>query len=135
MLRSVLAVLAGIVTLTVASFVVELVANPLLMRAFPHALPDVAAMRANPYTRAFMWVYGFACVALGGYVAAWIARRFPVRHAAVLGVVQGGLTLLAMFSPEGNHASRAEWIMIALMSVPAAVVGGMLCKRRRPNDI
>jgi hypothetical protein len=47
MIRSVLAVLAGIVVLTVASFAIEAVADPLLLRTFPHALPNRAAMSHN----------------------------------------------------------------------------------------
>jgi len=129
MIRSVLAVLAGLVVLIVASFGIELVVNPLLMRAFPHALPNVEALRSNHWTRAFTWGYGQLCVAAGGYVAGRIARRFPVRHALVLGLIQAGLTVLAMFSPEANHASRGEWIAIAVASVVAAVVGGFVCER------
>jgi hypothetical protein len=38
MIRSGLAVLAGIVVLTIASFAIEAVANPLVLRVFPDAL-------------------------------------------------------------------------------------------------
>ena len=124
MLRSVLSVLAGIVVLTVASFAIEIVLNPLLLWAFPHALPDTEALRSNLWVRTLMFAYGFVCVAAGGYVAARIARRFPMRHAAVLGVIQAGLTIAAMLSPEGNHASRVQWIATAILSIPAALAGG-----------
>ena len=45
--------------------------------------------------------------------------RLPVRHAIV-----------AMLSPEGNHASRRHWIIIAILSVPAALAGRTLYKRK-----
>jgi hypothetical protein len=31
-----------------------------------------------------------------------------------------------MFSPEANHASRLQWILIAICSIPAAALGGIL---------
>lgn len=128
MLRSVIAVLAGIVVLTAASFAIEALADPLLLRTFPHALPNQAALHSNPWTRAFTWAYGLTCVAAGGYVAARIARRFPVRHAAALGIFQALLTVAAMLSPVGNHTSRTQWIMIAILSLPATLAGGALSR-------
>jgi hypothetical protein len=125
MLRSVLSILAGIVVLTVTSFAIEAVMNPLLLWAFPHALPNAAALSSNPWARTFMFAYGLSCVAAGGYVAARVARRFPIRHAAVLGILQAGLTVAAMLSPAGSHASRMQWIMTALLSIPAALAGGI----------
>jgi hypothetical protein len=132
MIRSVLSVLAGIVVLTVTSFAIEMALNPLLMRAFPETLPSPEALAANPWVKALTFGYGFLCVAAGGFVAARIAGgarvtpRRPMTHAAVMGIVQAGLTILAMLSPEGNHASRSQWIVIAALSIPAALAGGLL---------
>ena len=134
MFRSVLAVLAGIVVLTVASFAVEAVVNPLLLRAFPEALPGPQALAANLWVRALTFAYGLMCVAAGGYVAARLAGRLPVQHAAAMGILQAGLTLLAMLSPVGNHASRWVWITTATLTMPAAVAGGVACKGRKPAD-
>jgi hypothetical protein len=130
MLRSALSVLAGIAVLTAASFAIEAALNPLLLRLFPRALPDPAALTTNPWVRTFTFAYGFMCVASGGYIAARIARRLPVIHAAAMGIVQAGLTIAAMLSPEGSHASRSQWIIIAVLSIPAALAGGYLCRRR-----
>jgi hypothetical protein len=47
MLRSLLSV-AGIAVLTVASFAIEAAVNPLLIRAFPKALPGPEALSSNP---------------------------------------------------------------------------------------
>jgi hypothetical protein len=134
MVRSVLSVLAGIVALTAASFAIEAVVNPLLLRAFPEALPGPAALASNHWVRAFTFAYGLICVAAGGYVSAWIARRFPIRHAAAMGILQAGLTIAAMLSPEGNHASRMQWIAIAILSVPAALAGGLLYKGKKLDE-
>ncbi|HVB87077.1 MAG TPA: hypothetical protein VNK23_10495 [Candidatus Dormibacteraeota bacterium] len=65
MFRSVLAILAGLVTLTVASFAIEALANPVLMHLFPRMLPDVAALRVSVPAHLVMFAYTAASVALG----------------------------------------------------------------------
>ena len=131
MLRSVLAVLAGIVVLTATSFAIEAAVDPLLLRLFPIALPGPEALASNPWVKALTFGYGLLCIATGGYVAARLARRMPFRHAVAMGIVQAGLTIMAMLSPVGNHASRVQWIITAILSIPAAVAGGIVHKR--PN--
>jgi len=78
--------------------------NPLLLQAFPEALPAPEAVASNPWVRALMFSYGLMCVATGGCIAARVARRLPVTHASVMGVIQASLTIVAMLSPVGNHA-------------------------------
>ena len=95
--------------------------NPLLLQAFPEALPDPEALASNPWVRALTFAYGLMCVATGGYIAARVARRLPVTHAAVMGIIQAGLTIVAMLSPVGNHASPVQWILTAILSIPAAL--------------
>ena len=123
--------LVGIVVLTVASFAVEAAVNTLLLRAFPEALAGPQALAANLWVRALTFAYGLTCVAAGGYVAARLARRLPVHHAAAMGILQAGLTMLAMLSPVGNHASRWVWIVTAILTIPAAVAGGVAGKGRK----
>jgi hypothetical protein len=134
MVRSVLSVLAGIAVLTVTSFAIETALNPLLLRVFPEALPGPEAIASNLWVRALTFAYGLMCVTAGGYTAARVARRLPVTHAAVMGIVQAGLTIVAMLSPVGNHASRLQWIIIATLSIPAALLGGIVYKGRKPDD-
>ena len=134
MLRSMLAILAGIAALTVASFAIEAALNPLLLRAFPEALPGPEALASNPWVRALTFTYGLLCVAAGGYIAARVARRLPVQHAAAMGVVQAGLTIVAMLSPVANHASRSQWITIAIVSIPAALAGGIVYRGRTRDE-
>jgi hypothetical protein len=133
MLRKILSVLAGIAVLTVASFAIEAVVNPLLLREFPQALPSPAALSTNLWVRLLTFVYGLTCVAAGGYVTARIARRLPIAHAAAMGILQAGLTIAAMLSPEGSHATPIQWIMTAILSIPAAMAGGFLCKDNKLN--
>jgi hypothetical protein len=129
MIRSVLAVLAGIVVLTVTSFAIEAVADPLLLRLFPHALPDRTAISHNLPASLFMFAYTFLCVAAGGYVTAWIARRSPVWHAVSMGVVQVALTVLAMVSLP-NVAPMRNWVVALVLTIPTAWCGGLLRARQ-----
>lgn len=123
MIRSVLAVIAGIAALTVTSFAIEALADPLLMGMFPQALPTRAAIGQNLPASLFLYVYTALCVAFGGYVTAWVARRAPVGHALIMGVVQTGLTLLAMFSLK-EQAPLRNWIVALVMTIPCAWAGG-----------
>jgi hypothetical protein len=134
MVRSMLAVLAGIAVLTVASFAIEAAVNSLLLRAFPEVLPGPEALLSSPWVKALTFAYGLLCVAAGGYVTAQVARRLPVQHAAAMGVVQAGLTILAMLSPVAYHAPRLQWIITALLSMPAALAGGFLYRVRTHDE-
>jgi hypothetical protein len=129
MLRSVIAVLAGIITLTVLSFAIEAAMDPLLLRLFPQALPNEAALGFNPIVRALMAAYGAASILAGGYVTARLARRAPVGHALAMGFLQSALTLVAMLSLT-KHASTWVWLTSAIMAVPAAWIGGLVYARR-----
>ena len=131
MIRSLLSVLAGIAVLTVASFAIEAALNPLLLWAFPKALPGADALRLNPWVRTVTLAYGLMCVAAGGYITARVARRRAVTHAAVMGMIQAGLMIMAMLSPVSNHASRLQWMIIAVPSIHAVLVGGIACKERK----
>jgi hypothetical protein len=129
-IRSVLAVLAGIAVLTATSFAIEAVADPWMMAAFPNVLPDRAAIGHNALATLFQFAYTALCVAAGGYVTAWLARRSRVGHALVMGAVQVALTVWAMISLPG-HAPLRNWIGGIVMIVPAAWCGGMLRVQRR----
>jgi hypothetical protein len=129
MIRSILAVLAGIATLTAAAFAIEAVANPVMMRLFPDALPNEAAITQNQFSSLFLYAYTALCIAAGGYVTAWIARRSHVRHALIMGAIQTGLTALAMVSfREGGPLQI--WIVSMAVTIPAAWGGGVLYAKR-----
>lgn len=125
MIRSICAILAGIVVLTVASFAIEAVANPLMLRLFPQALPNASAIPFNPLASLVTLLYTSLCVAAGGYVTAWIARRAPVQHAIVMGAVEVVLTVVAMLHFRGMAPLR-NWIASIVLTIPLAWLGGAL---------
>ncbi|HKV04244.1 MAG TPA: hypothetical protein VJO53_03935 [Candidatus Acidoferrales bacterium] len=134
MIRSVLAVLVGIAVLTITSFAIEAAADPLLMRMFPNALPNSAALSHNLPARLFMMAYTMICVAAGGYVTAWIARRSQVRHAVIMGAVQVVLTVWAMFTLP-HQAPLWGWITGMALTVPAAWIGGVIRAKQGSREL
>ena len=129
---SVLAILAGLAVIVVTSFGIEFAVNPLLMRMFPAALPDEAAMSHTLPAWLFTFAYTFVCVVAGGYVTARLAARFPVRHAVVLGLVQSALTIPAMLAFP-DKAPLWSWIGSMVVVIPAAWWGGLLCASHQPR--
>jgi hypothetical protein len=137
MIRSTLAILAGIVALTITSFAIEAAADPLMMRLFPHALPNRATISHNLPASIFLFAYTALCVAAGGYITAWLARRSPVFHSLLMGVVQVALTILAMMSSSvRNEAPLRNWIATLVFTIPAAWCGGLLrAKQATKKDL
>ena len=135
MIRSILAVLAGLVALTIVSFAIEAAADPLLMRLFPAALPDAAALAQNLAARLFMLAYTTFAIAVGGYVTAWIARRSLLTHAAIMGAIEVAFMLYVMIAApiqEAHPAPRWAWIAGAILMIPAACLGAAIRARQAP---
>jgi hypothetical protein len=125
MIRSVLAVVAGIITLTVTSFAIEAMADLLLRWIFPDALSNETAMNQNLPARLFMLAYSTLCIAAGGYVTAWVARRSEAHHALIMGVIQVALTAMAMIQ-FSDKAPLWFWIAGMALTAPAACGGGII---------
>jgi uncharacterized membrane protein YagU involved in acid resistance len=68
------------------------------MRTFPEAIPNLDAIHHNIWAILFSFTYQVVCVALGGYVTVWVAGRFGVRHAVIMGVIQTALVIPAMMA-------------------------------------
>jgi len=123
-LRSIAGVLVGLVVLTVASFAIEAVADPILMHMFPNALASRAALQQNLPASIFLFVYTSLCLVLGAYVAAWIAGRAPVLHALIMGAIEVVLTLMAM--AHFTELPRRNFIVSLILTIPVAWIGGAI---------
>lgn len=133
MIRSILAVLAGLVTLTIVSFAIEAAVNPLLMHLFPNAFPDAAALAGSVPARLVMLAYTMFSIAAGGYVTAWIARRALITHAVIMGVIEAAFTLYVMVAApfvEATKAPRWSWIATMILIIPAACLGAAIRARQ-----
>jgi hypothetical protein len=133
MIRSILAVLAGLVALTIVSFAIEIAADPLLMHLFPRALPNAAALAGNLPARLLMVVYTTFAIGVGGYVTAWIARRSGVTLAAIMGAIEVVFTLYVMIAGpfhEAHPAPQSVWITGLVLMIPVACLGAAVRDRQ-----
>ena len=129
MIRSILAVAAGLVVLTLISFAIEMAVDPLLIRLFPAALPNGAALAGNLPARLLMVAYTTLAIAAGGYVTAWIARRSQLIFAAIMGAIEVAFTLYVMVAApfhEANPAPQWIWIPAVILMIPAACLGAAI---------
>ena len=92
MLRSALAILAGLIVILVASFGIEAAVTPLLLKMFPVALPNEAAMSGNLAVWLFTFAYTLLCVVAAGYVTARLAKHHAVRHAHAMHSFHKGMS-------------------------------------------
>jgi hypothetical protein len=133
MIRSILAVVAGLFALTIVSFAIEAAADPLLLHLFPAALPDSAALAGNVPARIFMVAYTTFAIMVGGYVTAWIARRSRLTLAAIMGAIEVAFTLYVITAAPFHEPHPApRWVFIAgiILMIPAASVGAAIQVRR-----
>jgi len=128
LLRSIVGVVVGIIVLTVASFAIEAVADPVLMHLFPNALPNRAAMEQSLPASLFLFFYTSLCLVLGAYVTAWIAGRAFVLHALIMGAVEFVFTFLAML--HFANLPRRNFIVSLIFTIPVAWIGGALRARQ-----
>ena len=119
MLRSILAVIAGVVVWMVTAFGTDMI----VFRLFPQFV-DSATRRVDNVPLLFlMLAYCLAYSVLGGYVTGTIARRREVPHAFVLGLLQLAMGTAATVA---NWETAPAWFHLALLAllVPANVAGG-----------
>ena len=129
MIKSILAILAGFA----AWSVLWLAGNAALGALFP------AQFDAQGFTRSaaiLVTVLATSVVEslIAGYLTALVARRAPVKHALVLGLIQLGIGIAVQASvweriPVWYHLS-----FLALL-LPAHVMGGILRAERRPRAL
>jgi hypothetical protein len=121
--RSVFAVLAGLVTI----FVLSLATDQLFHSIGVYPPWGVPMLETGDNLIAF--AYRAVYAVLGGYVAARLAPRAPVGHALALGAV--GVVLATLGAIAAWEMSPA-WFLIGLIaiSLPAAWLGGIIRQRR-----
>lgn len=119
MLRSIAAIIAGVVVWMATAFGTDMIVFSL----FPQYVDSARQRVDNVPLLLFMLAYCLAYSVLGGYVAATIARRREVLHALVLGLLQLAFGTAATVA---NWETAPAWWHIALLAliVPANVAGG-----------
>lgn len=117
-LRSILAVLAGFVTVFVLSTVTDMVVESTIF-------PQMATANVTDFMLAIALAYRCVITIMGGYVTARLAPRNPITHAIILGVIGFAAAtagMLVMWNI-GHH-----WYAVALVvtAVPCTWLGGKL---------
>lgn len=120
MLRSVLAVLAGVVLWSAF----WLPFNLGMQAAFPDIVDPERYLGHVPMLLVFI-VASFLFSVAAGYVAAWAARVKPVQHALVLGVVQLAIGIGFEVSYWDMLPVWYHLVFLALL-IPGNLIGGML---------
>ena len=125
MLRSIVAIVVGYASMAVATIVGVLV----LSMAFGLPL-DPETAKASPPTAYVLanLVVSFGCAFLGGWVAARIGSRAPLKHALVLAALVFVLGIL--YAVAGRGGPQPGWYLAALPIVGAAGIAsaGLLRK-------
>lgn len=120
-MQSVIAVLAGFVTMTV----VVIIATVILTRALASARPGdpFGDPRQLPtgYLMANLVASSVAAL-IGGYLTAALAESAPLAHGAALAVL---MILMSAFSMRRSLGSQPRWYAMTLMLVmPLVAIGG-----------
>jgi len=123
--RSILAVLAGIVVV----FVLSLGTDQLLhmFQVYPPWGEPMHDPGLNALALSYRLVYGV----VGGYVAAALAPRNPVRHAVILGVIGFVLSAVGAIGAIAMKAGPAWYpIALAVSALPCSWLGGVLYRNK-----
>jgi hypothetical protein len=123
--RSVAAVLAGFVTLSVAIYTMQGAGTAILRQMNPDLPATVSIVNYSMATRVLWLIWETASMMAAGYVTARLAASSRVVHATVMGAIQAVVTLAAMSSVRSDEPIWFWLTGIALM-IPAAWFGGRL---------
>ena len=122
-MRSVAAVIAGLVTFAVALYAMQDAGTALMLRIYPDLPATATIVNQNNGTRVFWLVWETASMVAAGYVTARLAASSHVAHATVMGVIEAAVTLWAFFAVRSDEPVWFWLTGIAAM-IPAAWFGG-----------
>jgi hypothetical protein len=128
--RSVAAVLAGFVTLSVAIYTMQGVGTAILRQMNPDLPATASIVNYSMGTRVFWLIWETTSMMAAGYVTARLAASSHVMHATVMGAIQGVVTLSAMSSVRSEEPIWF-WLTGMALMIPAASIGGWLQSARR----
>jgi hypothetical protein len=132
MVRNIVAVLLGVMLATVVILVLEMVGKrvyPLPDGVDPNDQEALAKALPNMPTGAFLFLlltYAAGSF-VGGFLAARVARRAPVRQALIVGAVLMALGLANLLMLPGQPAWF--WAASLLVYLPTAYLGSRLAPR------
>ncbi len=118
-LRSILAILAGFVTMAIVVMVLTLIAVSAMHLKSGHPTPGYLAVNI---------FYSFAAAALGGYVTARLAPSSPFKHAYILAAI---MLVAGAASYMQYRGTQPFWyqVTITFLAPAAALIGARLTQR------
>lgn len=126
--RSVLAVLAGIVAMTAVAFAFEIPLRWLTLRWFSETFPDETALDSHVGWMLSQSLYTMPALIVGGYVAARLAPRRGLAHAVGMAILQELLIVLLIFAPP-HPVPPWMWVITFVVTPVAIIFGGSLQSR------
>jgi hypothetical protein len=127
--RSVAAVLAGFITLSVAIYAMQGAGTAILRQMNPDLPATASIVNHSTGTRVFWLIWETASMMAAGYVTARLAATSHVVHAVVMGAIQAVVTAWAMVSM-GSEEPMWFWLTGIALMIPAAWLGGWLRVKR-----
>jgi hypothetical protein len=121
-LRSVLAVLAGVAFIVAVSTGTDLALAKTLV-------PTMNSAHAPPATLALALAYRTLYGVAGGWITARLSPSRPITHAVVLGVI-GTIASIAGLVVEWSAGQQWYPIALVVLSLPECWLGGRLAARR-----
>lgn len=127
MFRSAVAILVGLIAISVFVEAIEFLLVAFLNRGFTQDPAIYFGIRNQLAVLSAKFFYNALGGILGGYLTALIARRAPVTHGAVLAGVQAvSLAWAATFSSYARWTPVWVWIALILIAIPTAIAGAWL---------
>lgn len=132
MLRSVLAIVIGVIVV----FVLVLVTDLILFQLFPQWYPDPAQGPSPAGVYVLTMTYGLVYAIVAGWVTGFVADRAEALHALVVGIVLLALNLaMPLANPDMAEmtASQPDWYTIGMpiIGIVGLFLGGILRQRTR----
>ena len=128
-IRSVLAILAGVITWMVLAFGTDVLMTQVFPDRFVYGEPVV-----HTPILLLLATYSLGYAIVAGAVTGRLARQRPVRHALALGIVQLVLAGTATYL-QVNVAPVWYHVLVLSLTVPAHVLGGWLWARRAAGEV
>lgn len=126
--RSVFAVFAGVVVMTVIAFAIEIPIRSYAIRFYP----DATALDTSVAWMVSQWIYMFPALMVGGYVAAKLAASHPFRHSVAMASVQVLLTVALIFAPP-HPVPPWIWALTLVVTPVAICLGGRIASKQGPT--
>ena len=132
MLRSIVAVIAGYMAMAIPIMVIFLAVLMVLVGGMPDPSqpPPAVPLGINVALIAFSSLFAV----FGGYVAAWIGKHAPLKHALALGILMLALGGMMMVMDPDNPEPLGSRIATLALALPCPILGGWLRARRQAGQ-